>query len=381
MVQPGHRTGRAAGHQATPLRRTARITGFIAGIAVLILSGASPLEAQSTGRITGVVTDSASDRPVGDVQVSVVGTRIGAMTDAQGRYTINGAPSGPRTIEARRIGYRATRVVNVNVQLEGTTTLNIRVVAIPLTLQAVVTTGVVDPTSGTRVPFTVGRIEVENIPVPSTNAIESIQGKVAAVTIVPPGQPGSGTNVLLRSPTSINKSNAPLVVVFRATATEEGAELSDVVTLLWDAKFDHLTYIAIALRHGAELRPLCEVLAVGAGDAGYWAHYRDHRTGEQKRETARRLILAAGGLNTQRLLFDARDGHGALPKLPATLGKRFSANGDFGTLLWKTARLMDSSYGPTISAICHVIDGEHRYVIGEAGIPAHAVPAPGFLRR
>jgi TonB-linked SusC/RagA family outer membrane protein len=82
-----------------------------------------------------------------------------------------------------------------------------------LTLQAVVTTGVVDPTAGTRVPFTVGRIEVENIPVPSTNAIEAIQGKVAAVTIVPPGQPGSGTNILLRSPTSINKSNAPLIVV------------------------------------------------------------------------------------------------------------------------------------------------------------------------
>ena len=213
MVRPGSGTGRTAGHQAVKLRFTAKTTGFFAGIAAIMLTTALPIEAQNTGRLTGVVTDSASERPVGDVQVSVVGTRIGAITDAQGRFTINGAPTGPRTIEARRIGYRATRVVNVNVQLEGTTTLNIRIVAIPLTLQAVVTTGVVDPTSGTRVPFTVGRIEVENIPVPSTNAIESIQGKVAAVTIVPPGQPGSGTNILLRSPTSINKSNAPLVVV------------------------------------------------------------------------------------------------------------------------------------------------------------------------
>ena len=212
MVRPGPQTGRAAVYQVVLHRCTAKTSGVVAGIAALMLT-AVPLAAQNTGRITGVVTDSASERPVGDVQVSVVGTRIGAMTDAQGRYTINGAPTGTRTIEARRIGYRATRLVNVNVQLEGATTLNIRIVAIPLTLQAVVTTGVVDPTSGTRVPFTVGRIEVENIPVPSTNAIESIQGKVAAVTIVPPGQPGSGTNILLRSPTSINKSNAPLVVV------------------------------------------------------------------------------------------------------------------------------------------------------------------------
>ena len=91
------------------------------------------------------------------------------------------------------------QVPNVTVEAGGTATVNFRLAAVPLSLQAVVTTGVTDPTSGTRVPFKVGRLEVQNIPVPSTNAIESIQGKVAAVTIVPPGQPGSGTNILLRS--------------------------------------------------------------------------------------------------------------------------------------------------------------------------------------
>lgn len=228
MIRPGLCTGRAAIQRTALLRRTAKLIGFAAGLAALMLSPA-PIEAQNTGRITGVVTDSASDRPVGDVQVTVIGTRIGAVTDAQGRYTINGAPTGTRTIEARRIGYRATRMVNVTVQMEGTTNLNIRIVSVPLTLQAVVTTGVVDPTSGTRVPFTVGRIEVENIPVPSTNAIEAIQGKVAAVTIVPPGQPGSGTNILLRSPTSINKSNAPLIVVDGVVQSQSfGAATADL---------------------------------------------------------------------------------------------------------------------------------------------------------
>jgi len=36
-----------------------------------------------------------------------------------------------------------------------------------------------------------------------------------------------------------------LLGVFRATAQEEGKELADVVTLLWDGHFDHVTYIAI----------------------------------------------------------------------------------------------------------------------------------------
>jgi len=41
----------------------------------------------------------------------------------------------------------------------------------------------------------------------------SIQGKVAGVSVTPSGQPGSGTNILLRSPTSISKSTSPLIVV------------------------------------------------------------------------------------------------------------------------------------------------------------------------
>src|SRR5688572_6689731 len=142
MVRSGQSTGRAAAHRAALLRRTAKTAGILAGIAALILSPPSPLAAQGTGRITAVATASASERPVGNVQVTVVGTRIGAVTDAQGRYTINNAPAGTRSIEARRIGYRASRLVNVTVQLEGTTTLNIRVVSVPLTLQTVVTTGV-----------------------------------------------------------------------------------------------------------------------------------------------------------------------------------------------------------------------------------------------
>jgi hypothetical protein len=54
-----------------------------------------------------------------------------------------------------------------------------------LTLEAIVSTGLVDPTSGTRVPFTVGRVDASNLPVPATNALESIQGKMAGVTVCP----------------------------------------------------------------------------------------------------------------------------------------------------------------------------------------------------
>ena len=186
----------------------------LALIAGLLLTPMLPERAiaQDVGRITGVVTDSSDSRPLPAVQVNVGATRLGSITDDAGRYTINAVPAGRYTVTARRLGYRPVSVT-LTVGAGAAATANFQLNAVGLTLDAVVTTGVVDPTEGKRVPFTVGRVDAENAPVPATNALETIQGKIAGVTVVPSGQPGSGTNILLRSPTSISKSISPLIVV------------------------------------------------------------------------------------------------------------------------------------------------------------------------
>src|SRR5690348_11934458 len=124
-------------------------------------------QAPAIGRITGVVIDSASSQPLGSVQVFVTGTQLGASTSDNGRFTINGVPVGTHTLETRRVGYRTSRLPGVAVTGGGTADVTIRVATIALTLEAVITTGVVDPTSGTRVPFTVGRVSSEELPVPA----------------------------------------------------------------------------------------------------------------------------------------------------------------------------------------------------------------------
>jgi cholesterol oxidase len=142
-----------------------------------------------------------------------------------------------------------------------------------------------------------------------------------------------------------------------------------------------LTYVPVALRHGTELRPLCEVTAIGAWDGGYRVRYVDHRTGQHRTEQAPRLVLAAGCLNTLRLLFAARDRHRSLPNLPASLGAGFSVNGDRGTLVWRSRRLRDASWGPSIGSTTSITrDGEHRYLICSVGFPVHALPVPERLR-
>ena len=196
--------------------------------APLLSSGAA---AQSTGRVIGTVTDSATGRPLAEVQVTIANTGLRAITGDEGQYTIAGVPAGTHSLSVGRIGYRRA-TVSASVSEGGTTTVNVRLVAAPFTLQAVVTTGVVDPTAGTQVPFTVGRVDAAKAPIPATNAIETIQGKVAGVTIIPTGQAGSGTNILLRTPTSINKSNSPLIVVDGVILSQSfGASTADLESM------------------------------------------------------------------------------------------------------------------------------------------------------
>jgi TonB-linked SusC/RagA family outer membrane protein len=187
--------------------------------AALLLGVTPPTPAQAqagtAGRMTGVVTDSTSGQPLQAVQLflSRGTTRLEARTAADGRYLFPNVPAGTYGLEAIRLGYKRVVRANLTVAAGATLTYDLKMDVAALNLQAIVTTGVVDPTSGTRVPFTVGRVSAEDAPVPATNALETIQGKIAGVSVVPTGQAGSGTNIQLRTPTSISKSNAPLIVV------------------------------------------------------------------------------------------------------------------------------------------------------------------------
>src|SRR5690606_34902623 len=133
-------------------------------MAALLLVFPSTGVAQDVGQLAGTVSDSSSGQGIPGAQVLVVGTTLGAVTGADGRYTIARVPAGSHSVQVRRVGYSPRTVSGVSVASGATVTVDVALRSAPLQLEAVVTTGVVDPTSGTRVPFTVGRVDMENAP-------------------------------------------------------------------------------------------------------------------------------------------------------------------------------------------------------------------------
>ena len=55
--------------------------------------------------ITGRVTDKVSGAPLPEARIFVVGTTLGAITNAEGRYSIRGVPPGVQEVRTLRVGY------------------------------------------------------------------------------------------------------------------------------------------------------------------------------------------------------------------------------------------------------------------------------------
>src|SRR5437879_12917437 len=77
--------------------------------AVVALALVAPLPgmalAQEPTHVVGQVQDSSTQKPLASVRVTVVGTSVGTVTDANGRYALD-VPAGRDSLSFARIGYR-----------------------------------------------------------------------------------------------------------------------------------------------------------------------------------------------------------------------------------------------------------------------------------
>jgi TonB-linked SusC/RagA family outer membrane protein len=185
-----------------------------AASAALLLALASPLAAQVT--ITGKVTSEGSGA-VGGASVTISALGLGAVASENGSYSLtipaSVAPSRQVTVTARFLGYKpATWTFTVGTSNQ---THDFSLIRDPFKLDEIVTTGVGEATSLKKTTFTVGRLDEDQLKeVPGSSALVAIQGKVAAVRLVPTSsQPGGEVALRLRGATSIGGNQNPLFIV------------------------------------------------------------------------------------------------------------------------------------------------------------------------
>lgn len=190
-----------------------RLMRALACCGALLLSGGALGAQAGTGRVTGVVTQAgAAGGPISDVAVSVVGTGIGTLTNADGRYTLVNVPVGRQKVQFRRIGY-ALQEDSVTVTAGSAVLANaeLRVVAVTLQQQVVVGYGTQRRSDITGA---VSSVQPNTDQVPAVSLEQLLQGTAAGVQVTQASTaPGGGISIRIRGGSSVTGGNEPLYVI------------------------------------------------------------------------------------------------------------------------------------------------------------------------
>lgn len=182
---------------------------------VLLVGATNTLTAQTTGSVTGQVVNGASGRGIPSAQISLVGTSLGILSQANGRYLMLNVPIGDYTVRVQLIGF-GTLEHSVTVTAGGTAVADFALNSEAISLDEVVVTGTAGASRRREIGNSVATVNLDQLQQvkPATNVTDLLQGQVAGLQqFTTEGSPGAGTQIRIRGNNSISQSNTPLIYV------------------------------------------------------------------------------------------------------------------------------------------------------------------------
>ncbi len=180
-----------------------------------------------TVQISGTVTSSEDGLPLPGVTISVKGTTLGALSDINGKYTLN-VPVSSKTLEFTYVGMK-----KVEMDITGKTVIDVAMESNILAMNEVIVTGYAtrgkNEITGSTVQLSGNTLR--NVPVVTVD--QALQGKVAGVTIsASSGTPGSVQDIRIRGVGSITGNNDPLIIIDGAPVVNSNFTGSSAVSSL-----------------------------------------------------------------------------------------------------------------------------------------------------
>ena len=192
------------------LRSLLQVTGLGALATATVHATA---HAQTQTGVTGRVTDAASGAPIAAVQVVLVGTNVGGLTNSNGQYTLRGLTPGAVEVRVLRVGF-AEQKQTVSVTAGQTATANFQMRAVATTLTPVVTTATGEQRA-LEVGNAIARVDAAKTVQESAvaNVADLLTSRAPGVLVIPGTQTGAGTRVRIRGTSSLSLSNNPIYVI------------------------------------------------------------------------------------------------------------------------------------------------------------------------
>lgn len=180
--------------------------------------------------ISGTVVSKSTGEVLPGANVVVVGTRIGAVTDGNGKFTLKLENMSEARLTVSYIGYRSA---DVTVK-QSTETLEIGLKDDALKGEEIIVTGLATSVKRENLANTVASVSAKELvgAVPAQTIDAALAGKAAGISISQnTGAPGGGININLRGVATIEGSSRPLFVVDGVIVSNEALQSGiDIVT-------------------------------------------------------------------------------------------------------------------------------------------------------
>ncbi|GJM43776.1 MAG: hypothetical protein DHS20C21_06180 [Gemmatimonadota bacterium] len=156
-----------------------RLVAILLALGLPPLMGVAPAQAGTTGKLAGLVLDSAGGGVAAAV-VRIAGTSLDGVTDEAGRFTILNIPPGVYEVTVAPPGFDSLRMQDVVVSSDQTTRLSFDLTATNAPTEEIVVTAKRSPVSLnlTSTQAALMRSEIEQLPVQDLNDLVNLQAGV-----------------------------------------------------------------------------------------------------------------------------------------------------------------------------------------------------------
>ena len=149
-------------------------------VVLMALALAGSLYAGTTGKIAGTITEKATGEALPGANIIVTGTRLGAVTDINGRFTILEVPPGTYALQVTFLGHQKTIINDVRVYIDQTARIDVAMVQEAIDIGDVVVVAerpLIKPDVATSV-VAVSGTELKSLPVANVTDVMGMQAGI-----------------------------------------------------------------------------------------------------------------------------------------------------------------------------------------------------------
>lgn len=186
---------------------------------------AGPVAAQQ-GSVTGQVTTATSGEALDGVQISIEGTGLGGLTNANGRFLITRVPPGTYTVTAVSLGW-ATARQQVQVSAGETAIASFELRQSAIAMDEIVATGTAGAVERRKIGTSLGSVDISELQeiVPVDGFSHALEGRIPGVrSIGVVGGVGASRELRIRGTDSFELGQRPVIYIDGVRVDNFGGE-------------------------------------------------------------------------------------------------------------------------------------------------------------